>query len=257
MTISSLESSHPQLTGRFTGRTVLVTGAGSGIGFEMARQFNGEGAVVYAADLDLSNVPRGCVPVKVDVTDAESVHAAVTRAVTETGRLDVTCNNAGASSTTDPIDCTLDDWEHTFAVNARGVFLGTKYALPTMLAQGHGVIVNTGSVAGLVGLKDRAAYCASKGAVIAFTRQVAVQYAGTGVRANSICPGTVDSPWVGRLLAAADDPDAARAGLVARQPMGRLGAPAEIAAAALYLASDDAAFITGTELVIDGGLLAG
>jgi NAD(P)-dependent dehydrogenase (short-subunit alcohol dehydrogenase family) len=108
----------------------------------------------------------------------------------------------------------------------------------------------------MVGLKNRAAYCASKGAVIAFTKQVAVQYADTGVRCNSISPGTVDSPWVGRLLSQADDVDQARRELEARQPMGRLGTPREIGAAALYLASDDAAFITGTNLVIDGGLVA-
>jgi NAD(P)-dependent dehydrogenase (short-subunit alcohol dehydrogenase family) len=126
-----------------------------------------------------------------------------------------------------------------------------------MLEQGSGVIVNTASVAGLVGLRDRAAYCASKGAVIAFTRQVAVQYAGTGVRCCCICPGTVDSPWVGRLLAEADDPEQRRRELVARQPIGRLGSPEEVAKAALYVASDDAAFMTGTALVLDGGLTAG
>jgi NAD(P)-dependent dehydrogenase (short-subunit alcohol dehydrogenase family) len=126
-----------------------------------------------------------------------------------------------------------------------------------MLAQGSGVIINTASVAGQIGLKDRAAYCASKGAVIAFTRQVAVQYAGTGVRANCICPGTVDSPWVGRLLADSVDPELLRSQLIARHPMGRLGTSTEVAAAAVYLASDDASFITGSELVIDGGLLAG
>lgn len=246
-----------QPTNRFGGRTVFVTGAASGIGYEMARQFRAEGGVVYAADLNPSGVPDDCVPMAVDVTDADSVHAAIARALDETGRFDVICNNAGASSTSDAVSCTVEDWEHTFAVNARGVFLGTKYALPSMLEQGRGVIVNTASAAGLVGLKDRAAYCASKGAVIAFTRQVAVQYAGTGVRANCVCPGTVDSPWVGRLLAAADDPAAARTSLVARQPMGRLGEPAEIAAAALYLAGDEAAFITGSALVIDGGLVAG
>lgn len=236
---------------------MVVTGAASGIGFEMARQFRDEGARVYAADLAADGVPEATTGVRVDVTDAGSVSAALALAVRETGRLDVLCNNAGASSTTDPIACTVEEWERTFAVNARGVFLGTKYALPTMLAQGSGAIVNTASVAGLVGLKDRAAYCASKGAVIAFSRQVAVQYATSGVRCNCVCPGTVDSPWVGRLLAAAPDPRGARASLVSRQPMGRLGEPAEIAKAALYLASDDAAFITGTELVIDGGLLAG
>lgn len=245
------------MTNEFSGQTVVITGAASGIGFEMAEQFHALGAEVYSADLDPSSVPAGTTPVRTDVADPESVADALRRAVEETGRIDVLCNNAGASSTSDPVSCTVEDWDRTFAVNARGVFLGTKYALPTMLAQRRGVIVNTASVAGLVGLKDRAAYCASKGAVIAFTRQVAIQYAGTGVRCNSICPGTVDSPWVGRLLAAASDPEDARTNLVARQPMGRLGQPAEIAKAALYLASDDAAFITGIELVIDGGLLAG
>ena len=242
---------------RFDGQTVLVTGAASGIGHEMARQFRDEGARVYAADLHPDDVPEGTTGLHVDVTDSDSVAAAVARTVEETGRLDVLCNNAGASSITDPIACSVEEWERTFAVNTRGVFLGTKHALPTMLAQACGAIVNTASIAGMVGLKDRAAYCASKGAVIAFTRQVAVQYADTGVRCNCVCPGTVDSPWVGRLLATAEDPTQARASLVGRQPMGRLGDPVEIAAAALYLASADAAFITGTELVIDGGLLAG
>jgi NAD(P)-dependent dehydrogenase (short-subunit alcohol dehydrogenase family) len=245
------------VSNRFDGQTVVITGAASGIGLEMARQFHGEGATVYAADLRPDGVPDGIRRLRVDVTDPASVETMISQAVTETGRLDVMCNNAGASSVSDPRSCTVEDWDRTFAVNARGVFLGTKYALQPMLDQGGGAIVNTASVAGQVGLKDRAAYCASKGAVIAFTRQVAVQYAGTGVRANCVCPGTVDSPWVGRLLTAADDPVAARASLVARQPMGRLATPAEVAAAALYLACADAAFITGTELVIDGGLLAG
>jgi NAD(P)-dependent dehydrogenase (short-subunit alcohol dehydrogenase family) len=242
---------------RFEGRTVLVTGAASGIGFEMARQFHGEGATVYAADLNPGTCPDGAVPLGLDVTDADAFEGCVRRAVEETSRLDVLCNNAGVSSTTDPVACTVEEWDHTFAVNTRGVFLGTKFALPTMLGQGRGAIVNTASVAGLVGLTDRAAYCASKGAVIAFSRQVAIQYAGSGVRCNSICPGTVDSPWFERLLAAAADPAQARAQLIGRQPMGRLGNAGEIAAAALYLASDDAAFITGTELVIDGGIVAG
>jgi NAD(P)-dependent dehydrogenase (short-subunit alcohol dehydrogenase family) len=243
--------------GRFTGRTVLITGAGSGIGFEMARQFLAEGAIVYAADVNPDGAPAESIKLIVDVTDPASFEAAIERVIDYHGHLDVLCNNAGLASTTNPVDCTVEEWDRTFAVNTRGVFLGTKYALPHMLAAGVGAIVNTASVAGQVGLKDRAAYCASKGAVIAFTRQVAVQYAGTGVRANCICPGTVDSPWVGRLLDAADDPVSARAGLVARQPMGRLGTPVEVATAALYLASDDASFMTGSELVIDGGLLAG
>jgi NAD(P)-dependent dehydrogenase (short-subunit alcohol dehydrogenase family) len=242
---------------RFDGRTVLITGAASGIGYEMASQFRDEGARVYAADLNPEGSPDGTHALPLDVTDEAAIRSAVATVVEDGGRLDVLCNNAGAASTTDPIACTADEWDHVFAVNARGVFLGTKYALPHMLEQGSGVIVNTASVAGMVGLKDRAAYCASKGSVIAFTRQVAIQYAGTGIRCNCICPGTVDSPWVARLLDQADDPEAARAQLIGRQPMGRLGTSAEVARAALYLASDDAAFITGAELVIDGGLVAG
>ena len=242
---------------RFQGRSVAVTGAGSGIGQAMARLFRAEGAVVTGGDLDPAGVPDGCEAVRVDVTDADEVARFVDVAVEQTGRLDVLCNNAGVGSTTDAVDCTVEEWDRVFAVNARGVFLGTKAALPHMLSRGSGVIVNTASVGGMVGLRDRAAYCASKGAVIAFTRQVAVQYAGTGVRCCCICPGTVDSPWVAGLLAEADDPEQRRAELIARQPVGRLGTSEEVAKAALYLASDDAAFMTGEALVIDGGLTAG
>lgn len=242
---------------RFEGRTVVVTGAGSGIGYEMARRFAAEGAEVFAADLNPDLAPDGTNALRADVSDAADVEAMITTAIDATGRIDVLCNNAGIGSTTDAIACTPEEWDRVFAVNARGVFLGTRAALPHMLARGTGVIVNTASVAGLVGLRDRAAYCASKGAVISFTKQVALQYAGTGVRCNCICPGTVDSPWVGGLLEKADDPSAAREALIARQPMGRLGQPEEIAEAALYLASDVAAFVTGTALVIDGGLVAG
>lgn len=241
---------------RFEGRTAVVTGAGSGIGFEMARLLLEEGAVVIAADLDPSAVPEGATGVRTDVSVAEQVEALIKTAVDQTGRIDVLLNNAGIGSTADPVECSVEDWDRVFAVNVRGVFLGTKFAVPHMLEQGAGSIVNTSSVAGIIGLANRASYCASKGAVTAFTKQVAVQYAGTGVRCNCVCPGTVDSPWVGRLLDETEDPAATRAALIARQPMGRLGQPEEIARAALYLASDEAAFITGTALIIDGGLTA-
>jgi NAD(P)-dependent dehydrogenase (short-subunit alcohol dehydrogenase family) len=241
----------------FVGRTVLVTGAASGIGYQMASKFLEAGATVFAGDLRPEDCPPGTSALLLDVTNEDSIRTAIDTIISETGRIDILCNNAGRGSTTSPVDCTIDEWDAVFAVNSRGVFLGTKYALPHMLEKKYGVIINTASGAGLAGLKNRAAYCASKGAVIAFTKQVAVQYAGTGVRANTICPGTVDSPWVGRLLDEADDPTTAREELVGRQPMGRLGQPSEIADAALYLASDAAAFITGTDLVIDGGFLAG
>jgi NAD(P)-dependent dehydrogenase (short-subunit alcohol dehydrogenase family) len=241
---------------RFADCTVVVTGAGSGIGWDMARRFAEEGATVLAADIDESRVPPGTHAMAVDVTHPEDVQAMIATALELSGRLDVLCNNAGIGSSHDVVDCTLEEWESVFAVNATGVFLGMKYALPHMLANGGGCVINTASVAGLVGLPDRAAYCASKGAVVALTKQVAVQWAGAGIRCNCICPGTVDSPWVERLVTASDDPIAERARLSARQPMGRLATTTEVAEAALFLASDAASFITGSEFVIDGGLTA-
>ena len=242
--------------GRFSGRVVVVTGAGSGIGREMARRFLGEGARVVAADLDPAGIPKGAERHALDVTDGPAFKAVVDGAVARPRRLDVLCNNAGTGSTRDVLTTTAAEWERVFAVNVTGTVNGLQAALPHMLGAQRGAIVNTASVAGMIGLRDRAAYCASKGAVIALTKQVAVQYAASGVRCNCLCPGTVDSPWVGSLLDQADDPQAARAALVARQPAGRLGRPEEIAEAALYLASDAAAFMTGSEFVIDGGLTA-
>jgi NAD(P)-dependent dehydrogenase (short-subunit alcohol dehydrogenase family) len=228
----------------------------------MAQAFAAEGGRVVAADIDLA-AARTTVAgepnsraVQVDVSKPRSVARMVETTRARLGRLDILCNNAGVSSTTSVVDCEAEEWDRTFAVNVRGVFLGCKYAIPVMIAQGGGVIVNTASVAGLVGLPERAAYCATKGAVITLTKQVAIEYVGQNIRCNCICPGTVDTPWVGRLLAGAKDLKAARRRLVDRQPMGRLGTPEEVAQAALYLASDAAAFVTGTALVIDGGLVA-
>jgi NAD(P)-dependent dehydrogenase (short-subunit alcohol dehydrogenase family) len=210
---------------RFEGRTAVVTGAASGIGSEITRLLMEEGARVLGADMDPTNVPTGASAFKADVSDPADVNSMIAAAIEEFGHIDILCNNAGIGSVHDVLGCSLEEWEKLFAVNVRGVFLGIKAALPSMLERCHGVIVNTASVAGMMGLRDRAAYCATKGAVISLTQQVAVQYAGTGVRCNCVCPGTVDSPWVGRLLDQADDPAVARERLVARKPLGRLGQP--------------------------------
>lgn len=248
-------------------RVAVITGAGSGIGQAMARRFAGEGARILAGDVngaaaeETSKMVAGeggaCKPFTVDVTQPEQVRAMIEQAIAEYGRIDILCNNAGIGSTTSVIDCEPEEWDRVMTVNVKSVYLGCKYGVPHMLEQGGGVIINTASVAGMVGIAKRASYCASKGAVIALTRQVAIEYVGQGIRVNCLCPGTVDSPWVERLLQQADDRVAARQALEKRQPMGRLGTPEEVAAAALYLASDDAAFITGTGLVLDGGWTAG
>lgn len=238
-------------------RTVVVTGAGSGIGHAIARRFLDEGAWVVAADRDIDSIPEGAHGVVADVSDEGQVAGMIADVVRTRGRIDVICNNAGIASTVSVVDCSVEEWDRVFAVNARGVFLGCKHAIPSMLEAGGGLIVNTASVAGMIGLRDRAAYCASKAAVIGLTKQIAVQYAAQGVRCNCVCPGTVDSPWVGRLLDEAEDRDGARASLVARQPLGRLARPEEIAGAVYYLASDEASFMTGSTLVVDGGILAG
>ncbi|MDQ2897138.1 MAG: SDR family oxidoreductase [Actinomycetota bacterium] len=238
---------------RFAGKCVLVTGAGSGIGATIARALHSEQATVTLADRDGASVDALAAELgdlataaELDVRDEEQVRGTM-------DGLDVLVNVAGVGSTTSAPDTSLEVWENVFAVNARGTFLCCKHALPDMIRRGGGSIVNIASIAGLVGLRNRAAYCASKGAVIALTRALAVDHVGDGIRVNAVCPGTVDSPWVRRLVEEAGESlDALRA----RQPMGRLGTPEEIAAATLYLASDAAAFATGSALVIDGGLTA-
>lgn len=219
----------------------LVTGAASGIGAAVARKLAGDGYEVVATDLT-----AGDGIVALDVRD-ESQVAEVVRDV------DVLVNVAGIGSTTSAPATSLDVWEGVFAVNARGTFLCCKHAIPGMVARGGGAIVNVASVAALVGLRNRAAYSASKGAVVALTRALAVDHVADGIRVNAVCPGTVDSPWVRRLV---DESGESIDALRARQPMGRLGTPDEIADAVAYLVSDRAAFVTGSVLVIDGGLTA-
>lgn len=249
--------------GKLAGRVALVTGAGSGIGRAISVRFAQEGALVAAASRTLGSVEETTklaggetLALQADVSDEASVRNMVEQTLARFGRIDILVNNAGIGTTKSILECEPEEWDRVFAVNVRGVYLSTRAVLPGMLARGEGVIINIASVLGLVGVPKRAAYCASKGAVITLTKQVATEYAEQGVRCNCICPGTVDSPWVGRLLDATDDPAAARQALEARHPLQRLATTDEIAAAALYLASADAAFMTGSSLVLDGGQLA-
>ena len=230
----------------FEGKRALITGAGSGIGAAVARLLAAEGAEVIVADLFPEAVADelGAEAVVLDVRHEAEVEFAM-------ADLDVLVNCAGIGSTTSAPETTLEVWENVFAVNARGTFLCCKYAIPGMAARGGGSIVNIASVAALVGLPNRAAYCASKGAVLSLTRALAVDHVADGIRVNAVAPGTVDSPWVRRLV---EDVGESLDALRARQPMGRLGTPEEIAEAVAYLAA--AEFVTGSVLVIDGGLTA-
>jgi 2-keto-3-deoxy-L-fuconate dehydrogenase len=222
-------------------KRALVTGAGSGIGAAIARRLAADRLEVVLADV---RPIEGDGAVQVDVRDEAQVAAAMRD-------LDVLVNAAGIGSTTNAPETPLEVWEDVFAVNARGTFLCCKHAIPGMIARGGGAIVNVASVAALVGLRNRAAYSASKGAVVALTRALAVDHVADGIRVNAVCPGTVDSPWVRRLV---DESGESLDELRARQPMGRLGTPEEVAEAVSYLVS--AEFVTGSLLTIDGGLTA-
>jgi meso-butanediol dehydrogenase/(S,S)-butanediol dehydrogenase/diacetyl reductase len=254
------------MPGKLAGKSVIVTGAGSGIGEAIAVLFAQEGARVVVADLDVEGGQRTverivreggeAIFVKVDVSRAAEVEQLVRTAVERYGRLDIICNNAGIGVAAVCHETSEADWDRTIAVDLKGVFLGCKYAISYMLAQGGGVICNTSSVAGQVGVLNRAAYCAAKAGVLGLTKSIAVDYAEKGIRCNALLPGTVHSPWIGKILAQQPDPEGERRRMEARQPIGRMGTPEEIARAALYLCSDDSTFVTGTGLVIDGGLTA-
>jgi NAD(P)-dependent dehydrogenase (short-subunit alcohol dehydrogenase family) len=229
----------------------LITGGGSGIGAAVARRLAADGLEITVSDASLEAAEAvagelGARALQIDVRNEAQVAPAMTE-------VDVLINVAGIGSTTNAPETPLEVWENVFAVNARGTFLCCKHAIPGMVARGGGSIVNVASVAALVGLRNRAAYSASKGAVVSLTRALAIDHVGDGIRVNAVCPGTVDSPWVRRLVEESGESlDALRQ----RQPMGRLGTPDEIADAVAYLASDRAAFVTGSVLVIDGGLTA-
>lgn len=243
---------------RVDGRTALVTGGASGIGEATCRALSAAGALVTIADIDqpraqtLSRELPGSSVLILDITDETAVQAAFAGIA----RLDILVNNAGIGLVGGVEQTELPDFQRLFRVNVEGMFLVTRAALP-LLIRSRGVIVNIGSVAGLVGVKKRFAYCATKGAVIAMTRQLAVDYPAE-IRVNCICPGTVDTPFVEAYLEKyhKHEKEKVRAELNQRQPVGRLGRPEEIAAMAVYLCSPEAEFVTGSVLAIDGGWTA-
>ena len=243
---------------RLDGRTALVTGGASGIGRATCRALAGAGASVVIADIELaaaqalsSELPGSSI-LPFDVTDETSVK----QGIASLGALDILVNNAGIGLVGNIEETGLADFQRVFRVNVEGLFLVTKYALPLLLAS-RGSIVNIASVAGLVGIKQRFAYCASKGAVVALTRQLSVDYP-TAIRVNCVCPGTVDTPFVEAYLEKyhKHEKQEVRRQLNQRQPVGRLGRPEEIAGFVLYLSSKEADFINGSVLTIDGGWTA-
>ena len=242
-----------------TGKTAFLTAAGQGIGRATAKAFAAAGASVIATDVDASKLTGlGSDSIRtlaLDVLDP----AAIAHAAQDAGPIDILFNCAGVVHQGTLLEATEADWTFAFDLNCRSMFRTMQAFLPGMLERGRGSIVNMASVASsLKGVPNRFIYSASKAAVIGMTRSVATDYVARGIRANCLCPGTVETPSLDERIAAnaaaAGSIDAARAAFVARQPMGRLGTPEEIAALAVYLSSDDAQFITGQSIVIDGGL---
>jgi NAD(P)-dependent dehydrogenase (short-subunit alcohol dehydrogenase family) len=249
------------------GKIALVTGAGSGIGAAIAERFVLAGARVIVTDLDealassterrLKALKGAAESLRLDVTSEEDARRVAGVVHARHQQLDILVNNAGIGHVGTMLQASGEDLDRLYAVNVRGVFNVTKAFLPSMVARRAGVIVNIASIAGIVGLRDRLAYCTTKFAVVGLTKSLALDYALEGVRVNCICPGRVETPFVTARLREYPDPDQAYREMAASQAVGRMGRPEEIAAAAEYLASDDAAFITGSALIIDGGLSAG
>jgi 2-keto-3-deoxy-L-fuconate dehydrogenase len=250
-----------------TGKAALVTGAGSGIGAAISETFAAAGARVIVTDRDEASAAATAQRIAaqggsahalaLDVTDEVICDRRAREVLALTGALDVLVNNAGVGHVGTLMQTTGADLDRLYAVNVRGVFNVTRAVLPAMLERRAGVIINIASIGGVVGIRDRLAYCTSKFAVVGLTKSLALDHAMDGIRVNCICPGRVETPWVAQRLKEYPDPEQARREMTATQAVGRMGRPEEVAAAALYLASDESAFVTGSTFMIDGGWSAG
>jgi cyclopentanol dehydrogenase len=248
---------------RLENKVALISGGARGQGAAEARLFAREGARVVIGDVleeegrqveaEINETGGECLFVSLDVTSEENWKEAVATAVARFGKLDILVNNAGIFKLGRVEETSQELWDEVMEINAKGVFLGTKCAIPEMRRAGGGSIINISSVAGLIGTQYSAAYGASKGAVRLFTKSAAVQYARDGIRVNSIHPGVIETPMTAPNLLATEE---SRQHSIARHPLGRLGRPEDVAHGALFLASDESSYMTGSELVIDGGLTA-
>jgi NAD(P)-dependent dehydrogenase (short-subunit alcohol dehydrogenase family) len=245
---------------RFEGKVAIVTGAASGVGREVTRLLGEGGAHVVAVDVSPDVHALGgetVAPVEGDVSRPETAERAVATAVERFGRLDVLVNNAGLIIFKPVTDTTDDELDRVLGVNLKGMFFHCRAAIPMMQQGGGGAIVTTASISGVVGLAGQAAYCASKGAIVNLTRQLAVDYAPANIRVNAVAPGAIETPFLMRFVEAQENPDALAAEIQSHHPLGRWASAEEIARTIVFLASDDASFVTGAILSVDGGYTAG
>ncbi len=245
-------------------QAAIVTGAASGIGFATAKRLAQDGWPLALVDVDEERLTAKAKEIDTvsvrtyafDLLEAERFGDVASEIASDFGGYELLANIAGIGVAATLLETSTADWDRTMNVNVRAMFHTCKAVLPSMLEAGHGLIVNVSSIAGVVGLKNRLAYCTSKHAVIGLTRAIAADYAHLGIRANAICPGTVETEWIGKILANADDPDATRKQMELRQLDGRMGTPEEVAAGIAFMVSEEGRFVNGAAFMMDGGVTA-